>query len=114
MNNYKTSYIQDLDIPDVSELNLEKFDKYESSLDFSNYQHVKKVLLQHFSDGDHDTFFELLSLFINHVGKTKIARETNIPERTIYNFIKGDHKTSSENVFKVMRFISNEVHKITA
>ena len=90
------------------------FDEYESSLNFENPQVVRDILMQHFADGEHDTFFEILALYMDHVGKTKISQETKIPEKTVYNFMKGQHKTSSENIFKVMRFISSEAEKSSA
>jgi hypothetical protein len=114
MNDTKTSHISELDIPDVSELNLEGFDEYESSLSFEDPQLVRENLMQHFLSGEHETFFEILALYMDHVGKTKISKETEIPERTIYNFINGQHKTSSENIFKVMKYISSEVNKKSA
>lgn len=114
MNDTKTSHISELDIPGVSELNLEGFDGHDSSLSFEDPKLVREILMQHFLSGEHDTFFEILALYMDHVGKAKISRETEIPERTIYNFINGQHKTSSENIFKVMRFISSEVEKKSA
>lgn len=114
MNDTKTSHISELEIPDVSEINLDGFDVHESSLSFEDPQVVRENLMQHFLSGEHDTFFEILALYMDHVGKSKISKETEIPERTIYNFIKGQHKTSSENIFKVMRYISSEVEKMSA
>ena len=114
MNKSKKSHISELDIPTVGNINLEDFDEYKSTLDFSNPLHFRDILIQHFVEGEHDTFLELLALYIDQVGKTKISKETHIPERTIYNFIKGDHKTSSENVFKVMKFLSREIKKTSA
>ena len=114
MNESKKGHILELEVPRVGSINLEGFDEYESSLDFSNPIHIRDILMQHFIEGEHETFLELLALYIDHVGKTKISKETQIPERTIYNFIRGDHKTSSENVFRVMKFISDEVKKKSA
>lgn len=114
MTDYKIKEISELDIPEVSGIDLSEFDDYESSLDFSDTMKVREILKEHFLNGEHETFFEVLSLFIDHVGKSKIALETNIPERTIYNFINGQHKTSSENIFKVMRYIANEANKYIA
>ena len=107
----KTAPLSKLDILNVAEVNLEEFDQYESSLSFEDPQKVRDILLQHFIEGEHETFFEILALYMDHIGKTKISRETNIPERTIYNFIRGQHKTSSENVFKVMKFLSRQADK---
>ena len=59
-----------------------------------------------FKDGDHDAFMELTELYIDHVGKRKISKLTKIPEKTIYNFKDKKHKTSSENIFKIMKAIS--------
>jgi hypothetical protein len=110
----KTNQISDLKIKKVSNIDLNGFDEYVSSLDLNRPQLVREQLVEHFLNGEHETFFEILALYINHVGKTTISKETNIPERTIYNFINGQHKTSSENVFKVMEFLSKEVEKKTA
>ena len=114
MSEHKTSHISELNIPDISDINLSEFDEYQSSLNFSDAVVVKEVLMEHFLSGEHETFFEILALYIDHIGKAKISEETKIPERTIYNFINGQHKTSSENVFKVMKFISSEADKLTA
>lgn len=95
-------------VPKVSEIDLTDFDKYESSIDFSNPKKVKQILVEHFLAGDEETFLEILGLYLDHVGKEKVSKKTKIPQRTIYNFISGDHKTSSENLFKVMKFISDE------
>ena len=111
MNDTKTSHISELEIPDVSKINLKGFDEHQSSLNFEDPLVIRNILMNHFLDGEHETFFEILALYMDHVGKSKISEETNIPERTIYNFIKGQHKTSSENIFKVMRFISCEAEK---
>ena len=111
MNDTKTNHISELEVPDVKEINLMGFDEYGSSLSFEDPQVVRDFLMQHFASGEYETFFEVLALYMDHVGKTKISQETKIPERTIYNFIKGQHKTSSENIFKLMKFISREVDK---
>lgn len=107
----KTTHISKLKIPKALKLNLEDFEEHTSSLDFSNPAKVREMLMEHFADGEHDTFFEILALYMDYVGKTRISNETHIPERTIYNFIRGDHKTSSENIFKVMKFIDKEIKK---
>jgi DNA-binding phage protein len=114
MKKHQTKHISKLKIPKVKKPNLEDFDEYESSIDFTDPIKLREMLLQHFIDGEHDTFFELLTLYIHHVGKTKISQKTKIPERTIYNFISGEHHTSSENVFKIMKFISQEIKKASA
>lgn len=108
MNKYKTKNISTMKIPKVSEIVLKDFDAYESSIDFSNPKKVKKILVEHFLAGDEETFLEILALYLNHIGKDKVSKKTKIPQRTIYNFISGNHKTSSENIFKVMKFISDE------
>jgi hypothetical protein len=114
MKKNKSKNIAEIKIPKVKKVNLKGFEKHNSSLDFSNPALVREFLLQHFIDGEHDTFFEILALYIDHIGKTRISLEAHIPERTVYNFIKGDHKTSSLNVFKVMKFISEEIERKSA
>lgn len=109
MKKHKTKHISKLKIPKVKDVSLADFEEYSSTLDFSNIKKIRKHLVEHFLAGEHETFFEILALYLDHVGKSRISRETKIPERTIYNFIKGDHKTSSENIFKIMKFISCEV-----
>ena len=109
MSDYKTHHISQLNISKVDDVGLESFDPYESSLVFDNPSVVRAHLVQHFMDGDHDTFFFFFSLYMDYVGKGEISLATGIPERTIYNFINGQHKTSSFNVFKVMKYISDQV-----
>ena len=111
MEDIKTTHISELDIPEITDLKIEEFDEHKSSLDFEDPRVVRDILMQHFLNGERIIFFEILGLYMNHVGKTKISREAKIPERTIYNFIKGQHQTSSANIFKIMKFISNEVEK---
>lgn len=110
-SNYKTNHISKLNIPNVSELNLDNFDEFESSLDLNDPFLVREFLVFHFLNGEHDTFFEILALYMDHVGKAKVSIDTQIPERTIYNFINGQHKTSSVNIFKVMKFITQQVQQ---
>lgn len=114
MSKHKTVKISDLIIPNVNDIDLSDFEMHESSIDFSDPKKVKEILSEHFLAGEHDTFFEILALYLDHVGKIKVSEKTKIPQRTIYNFIKGDHKTSSENVFKVMKFVTDEANKMTA
>jgi hypothetical protein len=114
MSKYKTIKVSNLKIPKVSQIDLSNFEEHKSVLDFSNAKKVKKILMEHFIAGEHDTFFEILALYLNHIGKAKVSHKTKIPQRTIYNFIKGDHKTSSENVFKVMKFVNDEAKKASA
>ena len=111
---HKTMHLKDIKVPKISNPNLSDFEEHKSSLDFSNPKLVQKILMQHFIDGEHETFFEILALYMDKAGKSNISRSTEIPERTIYNFIKGDHRTSSVNIFKVMKFISEEVEKKSA
>ncbi len=112
MKKHKTEHISKLKIEKFSSINLRDFETYHSLLDFSNPKKVRKQLTEHFLAGEHETFFEILSLYLDHEGKSKISKETKIPERTIYNFIKGDHKTSSENVFKIMKYISCQASEL--
>lgn len=114
MSKHKTIKITDLDIPKIKNINLSSFDVHESSIDFSSAKKVRDMLTEHFLAGEHDTFFEILALYLDHVGKLKVSEKTKIPQRTIYNFIKGEHKTSSENIFKVMKFITSEAKKKSA
>jgi hypothetical protein len=114
MSKHKTIKVSDLKILKVTDIDLSNFEEHKSSMDFSNAQKVREILMEHFMAGEHDTFLEILALYLDHVGKAKVALETKIPQRTIYNFIKGDHKTSSENVFKVMKFVSEEARRFSA
>jgi len=107
----KITHISRLKVPRVSDVNLSRFDRYRSSLDFSNPKKVRKLLLEHFAEGDHETFFDILVLYLDHVGKSTVSRKTKIPERTLYNFITKEHKTSSENIFKMMKFLADEEKK---
>lgn len=66
-----------------------------------------KLLVEMFKDGNHDAFMELAELYIDHVGKRKMSKIAHIPEKTIYNFKDKKHKTSSENIFKIMKAISH-------
>ena len=89
----------------VKKIDLSAFDKYESSINLDNKKELVNSLVEMFMSGDHDAFMELIELYIDHVGKREVAKKTRIPERTIYNFIDKKHKTSSENLFKIMAFI---------
>jgi len=109
MSKNKSTHISDLNISSKINIKSNSFEEHFSSLDLTDPAFVQEILLEHFINGEHDTFFEILALYIDHVGKTRISREAKIPERTVYNFLKGDHKTSSENVFKVMKFISSQI-----
>ena len=90
----------------VGSIKLDTFDEYKSSLDLDNKKKVVKLLTQMFIAGDHDAFIELAEIYIDHIGKRKMSKLANIPERTIYNFKDKKHKTSSENIFKIMKAIS--------
>ena len=111
MSRKKNIHISKLKIPKVSSLDLSDFEDYSPNLDFSNPLKVLEWLTEHFMEGEYDTFFEILALYLDHVGKSEISRSTKIPERTIYNFIRGAHVTSSENVFKIMKYISDQAKK---
>lgn len=108
MNSKKNIHISKLKIRKVPELDLSDFEEHKSSLDFSNPLKVLEWLTEHFMEGEYDTFFEILALYLDHIGKSEISRSTKIPERTIYNFIRGAHVTSSENIFKIMKYISDK------
>ncbi len=54
---------------------------------------MKPILVEHFLAGDEETFLEMIGINLNHVGKEKVSKKTKIPQRTMYNFISGDHKT---------------------
>lgn len=60
-----------------------------------------------FKNGDHDAFMELTKLYIDYVGKRKMSKLADIHEKSIYNFKDKKHKTSSENIFKIMKAISH-------
>ena len=87
----------------VDKVNIKDFDEYISSIDLNNRKKVKKLLGEMFLAGDHDAFMELMELYIDHVGKRYISKQADIPEKTIYNFKDKKHKTSSENIFKLMK-----------
>jgi len=93
----------------IDSINLATFDEYKSSLDLDNKKKVVKLLVEMFAAGDHDAFMELAELYIDHVGKREMSRLAKIPEKTIYNFKDKKHKTSSENIFKIMKAISSGV-----
>lgn len=109
MSKQRSKKVTEFKLPQVEDLDLGDFDIFESSLNFEDPKTVRALLLKHFMNGEHDSFIEILGLYMNHVGKSRIAQEAGIPERTVYNFMNGDHKTSSINIFKVMRFISRQV-----
>lgn len=95
----------------VKKVNLAGFDKYKSSIKLDDKKKLINSLVEMFMNGDHDAFMELIELYIDHVGKREVSRKTHIPERTIYNFIDKKHKTSSENLFKLMAFINQDAKR---
>lgn len=107
MKKHKTILINQAKTLKVNSVNLSEFEEHASSLDLSNKKEIVKILVEMFKDGDHDAFMELAELYIDHVGKRKMSQLTDIPEKTIYNFKDKKHKTSSENIFKIMKAISS-------
>lgn len=108
MKNHKTLKASKVKALKVKSVNLDSFDEYKPSLDLDNKPKLIKLLTLMFVAGDHDAFMELMELYIDHVGKRKISKQANIPEKTIYNFKDKKHKTSSENIFKMMKAISDK------
>ena len=106
--NIKASQIKSLK---VKSINLDSFDEYKSSIDLTDRKKVVKLLMGMFAEGDHDAFMELAELYIDHIGKREMAKRTKIPEKTIYNFKDRKHKTSSENIFKIMKAITTSVQQ---
>lgn len=107
MSGHKTIKASEIKPLKVDSIKLDSFDNYKTSLDLSDRKKVVKLLVEMFKDGDHDAFMELAELYIDHVGKRKMSKLANIPEKTIYNFKDKKHKTSSENIFKIMKAISH-------
>ena len=107
MSGHKTIKASEIKPLKVDSIKLDSFDNYKTSLDLSNRKKVVKLLVEMFKNGDHDTFMELAELYIDYVGKRKMSKLTDIPEKTIYNFKDKKHKTSSENIFKIMKAISH-------
>jgi hypothetical protein len=115
MSGHKTINSKEIKSLKVKSINLKDFDQYKSSVDLDNPPKVIKLLTQMFIQGDHDAFMELLELYIDHVGKREISRLAKIPERTIYNFKDKKTKTSSENIFKIMKVISkSKIKRVSA
>jgi hypothetical protein len=108
MSGHKKSKASKVKALKVDSIDLDSFDEYKSSVDLDNKGKLIKLLTQMFVAGDHDAFMELMELYIDHVGKRKISKKANIPEKTIYNFKDKKHKTSSENIFKMMKAISDK------
>lgn len=111
MSGHKTMKASKVKVLKVDSINLDSFDRYKSSIDLDNKKKVVKLLVDMFTAGDHDAFMELAELYISHVGKREMSKRAKIPERTIYNFKDKKHKTSSENVFKIMKAISGNSHQ---
>ena len=109
MSGHKTIKASEIKPLKVESVDLQGFDDYKSSIDLDNPKKVVKLLTQMFVDGDHDAYIELIDLYIDHVGKREFSRMTKIPERTIYNFKDKKNKTSSENIFKIMKAISQSI-----
>ena len=114
MSSHKTIKASKVKALKVDSIDLHSFDEYKSSIDLDNKGKLIKLLTQMFVAGDHDSFMELMELYIDHVGKRKISKEANIPEKTIYNFKDKKHKTSSENIFKMMKAISDKGTNVRA
>lgn len=110
MSGHKTLKSSEIKPIKVDSLLMESFEKYKSSIDLNDRKKVVKLLVEMFKEGDHDAFMELAELYIDHVGKRKMSKLAKIPEKTIYNFKDKKHKTSSENIFKLMKAISNLNH----
>lgn len=107
MSGHKTIKKSEIKSTKVSTIKLDSFDKHKSSIDLNDRKKVIKLLVEMFKDGDHDAFMELAELYIDHVGKRRMSKIAKIPEKTIYNFKDKKHKTSSENIFKIMKAISS-------
>ncbi len=108
MSGYKTIKASAAKPLKVKSIKLDSFDEHKSSLNLNNRKKVVKLLMEMFRDGDHDAFMELIELYIDHIGKRKMSKLAKIPEKTIYNFKDKTHKTSSENIFKIMKAISSQ------
>lgn len=109
--NLKKSQLKPLKVDSVK---IDSFDEYKSSIDLEDRKKVVKLLCEMFVQGDHDAFMELIEMYIDHAGKREISRKANIPEKTIYNFKDKKHKTSSENIFKLMKVISTNKAQVRA
>ncbi len=107
MSTHKTIKASKIKALKVESVDLDSFDEFRSSLDLKNKHLVTKLLTQMFAAGDHDAFMELLELYIDYFGKREMSKKAKIPEKTIYNFKDKTHKTSSENIFKIMKAIAS-------
>ncbi len=81
MSGHKKSKAPKAEALKVVSIELDTFDEYKSSIDLDNKGKLIKLLTKMFVAGDHDAFMELMELYIDHVGKRKISKEANIPER---------------------------------
>lgn len=106
MSGHKTIKASKVKALKVDSINLDSFEEHISSIDLTNKKKVVRLLVEMFTAGDHDAFMELAELYIDHVGKRKISKLADIPERTIYNFKDKKHKTSTVNIFKIMKAIN--------
>lgn len=98
----------------VTDLDLSDFEEYKSIIDLDDRKKLIKILTEMFVDGEHDSFVELVELYIHHVGKREFSKQSKIPERSIYNFLGKEHKTSSENIFKIMKVIGHPPERSSA
>ncbi|MBY0515396.1 MAG: hypothetical protein K2P81_00705 [Bacteriovoracaceae bacterium] len=98
-------HVSKLKLPRVKKLNRVGLSSHKSSLNLSNPKKVRSHLIEFFTDGDHEAFMDLLELYIDHIGKRRMAQLTEIPERSIYNFKDKKHKTAAENIFRIMKVI---------
>lgn len=104
--NIDVSEIKAFEVDSIDDLDLSDFEEQILSLDLNDNKKIVSLLAQMFIDGDHDAFMELAALYIDHVGKREMSKRAKIPEKTIYNFKDKKHKTSSENIFRIMKAIS--------
>jgi hypothetical protein len=102
VSEHKTLSVSKMKLIKVKNVNLEGCVPYKSSIDLDNPRKIRQYLTEFFETGEHEAFMDLLVVYINHIGKRKLANLTKIPERSIYNFKDKKHKTSSENIFKIM------------
>lgn len=107
MSTHKTIKASKVKALKVESVDFDGMDEFKSGMDLKNKRMVIKLLTQMFAEGNHDAFMELLELYIDHVGKREMSKKAKIPEKTIYNFKDKTHKTSSENIFKIMKAIAS-------
>lgn len=102
----KNIHTSKLKLPKIKKINPVGLTPFRSSLDLSNHKKVHSYLIEFFTDGNHEAFMDILELYIDHIGKRRMAKLTDIPERSIYNFKDKKHKTAAENIFRIMKVIS--------